>query len=127
MGIVRKAASWLMPNHTNKIETLKDAVSRNDAEAIFRAALAAGDAGASAAVPLFLRLLRTHDSIRVKNGAAIALSQLRIDAAVPHLILIIEDPKYRDQRGTLVYALHNLNWYRKYSHTIVRLLTDENY
>lgn len=119
---MRKRADLIDP-----VDQLKRAVAGNDEVAIFKAALAVGNCRRDDAVPLLLRLLRNDRRVQVKNGAAIALRDLRENAAVVPLIRLIEDVEYRDRRGTFVYALETLDWYSRHSNTIARLLTDPNY
>jgi HEAT repeat protein len=90
------------------LSKLVTAVEAGDEDEIFKAALAVGDANEAAGVPILRKLLRNDARIRVKNGAAIGLRELRANEAVPDLVRLIQDPRYRKTRGTFVYALQTL-------------------
>jgi HEAT repeat protein len=116
-----------MAKHGDSLLRLKEAIKSDDEDRIFRAALSVGDSGKPAGVSALVRLLRSDARIRVKNGAAIALRELRANEAVPHLIRLIESGDFQRYRGTFIYALQTLDWYSKYSYVVARLLTDTNF
>ncbi|WP_405153428.1 HEAT repeat domain-containing protein [Paenibacillus sp. FSL K6-0108] len=55
-------------------------------------------------------LLKSTDNKILRNEIAIALSDIGDDRAVEPLIEVIIDPKTSGSRGTLLYALENLNY-----------------
>jgi hypothetical protein len=114
-------------NSDGHVTRLKAAIKSRDESAIFEAAVAAGDAGSAGATSTLLQILKSDLGMRAKNGAAIAVRELRVSEAVPHLIRLIEDSATRGKRGTLVYALQTLDWYSKHTYAVARLLTDDNY
>ncbi|WP_201782173.1 HEAT repeat domain-containing protein [Paenibacillus xylanivorans] len=57
-----------------------------------------------------IELLKSTDNKILRNEIAIALSDIGDDRAVEPLIEVITDPKTSGSRGTLLYALENLNY-----------------
>ncbi len=110
-----------------KLRVLTAAVDGDDERSVYEAALAVADEGVKEAIPLLLKLLSEDRRIRVRDGAALALRELRANQAVPELIRLIRHPANKQTRGTLVYALQTLDWYREHAVYVATLLTVENY
>lgn len=61
-------------------------------------------------VPLLLEYLVTTENKLIRNAIAIALADIGDEKAVIPLINMIQDPKTEGCRGTLLYALEQLDY-----------------
>ncbi len=73
-----------------------------------------------------IEIAETTGSPRIRNAAALALADLRIQGADQILIRLLESGATRNARGTLLFALEELGA-RVPLPLIVRLLLEENY
>ncbi len=69
--------------------------------------------------------LRDTDEKKNRNTIAIVLSDLQCNEALDVLVDLINNPKYRNCRGTLIYALQELNS-EKVIKNIIHVLFDGN-
>lgn len=72
-------------------------------------------------LPVLLKQLEQTESNKLRNVIAIALSDIADNVAVKPLIEMLQHPKTIKSRGTLLYALENLD-YRPYIEVITGLL-----
>lgn len=57
---------------------------------------------------LISELKNTNNSC-IRNSIALVLSDLKCDKSINTIISLINNPEYYNCRGTLIYALHELN------------------
>lgn len=88
-----------------EVEELLAQLAGADTRAAFRAALELGDRREYQAVPALLEALDTTSDNLVRNGAAIALSDMQIPEAFDVIAKLLGQERTRGARGTLLYAL----------------------
>jgi HEAT repeat protein len=88
-----------------EVEELLAQLAGTDTRAAFRAALELGDRREYGAVPALLETLDATADNLVRNGAAIALSDMQIPEAFDVIATLLGQERTRGARGTLLYAL----------------------
>ena len=85
-------------------------LSQGDMEGVVKQIAYIGEKKDTTQFPFLIELLKSTDDKILRNEIAIALSDIGGDRAVEPLIEVITDPKTLGSRGTLLYALENLNY-----------------
>ena len=81
---------------------------------------------ANAVKEKLIQELRCTDEVCYRNTIAIILGDLGCDEAIDVLVELILDPRNKNCRGTLIYALEGLNCEHKLIQ-LMRILADGNY
>jgi nucleoid DNA-binding protein len=98
-----------LQNEVNHLhENLSHAISVGSDDALV-AALRNIKSTDQSAKDTILRIIRETNSSRVRNAAAIALADIRAPNATDVLVELLADPKTENSRGTLLYAIEELN------------------
>jgi HEAT repeat protein len=79
-----------------------------------------------ATIQWLLGLLDSTDDTQIRNQAAYALADLRVEAAVPILVRLLSSEVAANHRGPLLFALLPLN-YHNYLGAIAPYLDSEEY
>lgn len=93
--------------YTNMIEKH---LSQGDMEGVVKQISYIGEKKDITQFAFLIELLKSTDNAILRNTIAIALSDIGDDRAVEPLIEVITDSKTSGSRGTLLYALENLNY-----------------
>ncbi|HRI51091.1 MAG TPA: HEAT repeat domain-containing protein [Pseudomonadota bacterium] len=93
-----------MSNPGSTAELLQK-LGSSDADVAAEAARGLAARNEASAAPRLLELLRTTDNPRIRNAAALALSDLRQPQAFQVLVDLLRDERTEKNRGTLLYAL----------------------
>ncbi len=89
-------------------DTLLFALQSADENIVVEALRGCGEADALRVKDKIFGLL-THPHARIRDAAAMAAVDLNLTEAVPVLVRLINDPRYLNERGTLVYALQHFD------------------
>ena len=103
-----------------------NALKSQDAEEVERAIRNLGESSDQRAIPFLLDMLLKEHNDNLRNVIALSLGSLKADDAVPILIQLVKKPELKNKRGSLVYALQNLDC-KNYFIDIVELICDGNY
>ncbi|WP_228469533.1 HEAT repeat domain-containing protein [Paenibacillus sp. JNUCC31] len=85
-------------------------LSQGDMEGVIKQIAYIGEKKDTTQFAFLIELLKSTDNTILRNTIAIALMDIGDDRAVEPLIEVITDPKTSGSRGTLLYALENLNY-----------------
>jgi HEAT repeat protein len=85
-------------------------LSQGDIEGAMKQVATIGQKKDTSQLSSLIDLLKSTENKVLRNEIAIALSDIGDDRAVEPLIEVITDPKTSESRGTLLYALENLNY-----------------
>lgn len=85
-------------------------LSQGDIEGAMKQVATIGQKKDTSQLSSLIDLLKSTENKDLRNKIAIALSDIGDDRAVEPLIEVITDPKTSGSRGTLLYALENLNY-----------------
>lgn len=86
----------------------------------------AGERKDKKAVPFLIKHLKATEDNQLRNCIAIALSDIGATEAVKPLLLLLNDPKTINNRGTLLYALEAFDISDSFEN-IVDLLFEDNF
>jgi len=100
--------------HANLLKLQSD-----DLKTVVKAVSALGKLGDRRAVSPLIDLLEKTPHSAIRNAAAVALSDLGDNQAFQPIIAMIQHPKTKENRGTLIYALQRFD-----CSTIVPFLVD---
>ncbi|WP_156512817.1 HEAT repeat domain-containing protein [Planctomyces sp. SH-PL62] len=89
-------------------ESLVQGLDSGDPKIIRQAALDLADSGCLEAVPRLLQMFAAGD-LATMGALAYALGELHVQEAKPRLLELMKDVRTRGSRGSLMYALMNLN------------------
>lgn len=112
--------------YSARIAEVRSAVARRDDAAVAEALKQTVAEYGARTVPLLIRILRGNHGIAAKHVAALAVSDLSAQAALPALFGVIRSRRFRNHRGTFVYALWPLDW-RRYARELAQLIADPSY
>ncbi|MEU8658103.1 HEAT repeat domain-containing protein [Actinoplanes philippinensis] len=87
------------------VEQLLSQLGGTDSDAVRSAALELGDRREYGAVPTMLEILGATPDASVRNGVALALSDMRIPEAFEVIVELLQQDRTYGARGTLLYAL----------------------
>ncbi|WP_165251061.1 HEAT repeat domain-containing protein [Paludisphaera soli] len=89
-------------------ESLIHRLDSSDPKLVGQAAFALADSGCIEAAPRLLQMLHEDDPATM-GSLAYALGELHVQEATPRLLELMKDPRTRGSRGSLMYALMNLD------------------
>ncbi|MGF9698671.1 HEAT repeat domain-containing protein [Paenibacillus sp. MABNR03] len=101
--------------HTN---IKQEILSQEDTEEALQRITHIGENKDISKIHFLIKLLETTENNVLRNQTAIALSDLGDERAVEPLIQAIMDPRTVGSRGTLLYALENLDYILHIEHII---------
>lgn len=78
------------------------------------------------AIPILIDMLSKEEDNNLINALALGLGQLRADESVPLLMKLIKKPELKNKRGSIVFALKDLDC-REYFIDFVEMICDGNY
>ncbi|WP_392455317.1 HEAT repeat domain-containing protein [Chryseomicrobium aureum] len=73
-----------------------------------------------------LQILTSADDASLRNSIALRMSDAKCQQVAPCIIDLLKDPKTKGNRGTLLYALHELN-YSEHIEVLLPFLADPSF
>ena len=91
------------------LSTLEECIENNDIDNAENIVDDIGRRKIAKAIPTLIKHLISTDNGSLRNKIALALSDIGCSTAIEHLIKMLSHPKTIGNRGTLLYALENLD------------------
>lgn len=109
-----------------EFEEKMNALRSSDLETVEEAVRYLGDSADQRSIPQLLEMLPSEKDDNLRNVIALSLGKLKANDAVPLLMELIRRPEYKNKRGSLVYALIDLDC-KGYFSDIVEMICTGSY
>lgn len=91
-------------------DELKAGLEKNDINTVIASVHQIGEEKCVEALPLLVDIMMKTDDIHLRHDIAIALKDIGSQEAVEPIITLLKDRKTEGSRGTLLYALEDLDY-----------------